>query len=238
MALHLHNSWDELLRDQADQPYYQELRRFVAREYATHAVCPPMPKIMDALAYTPYESVRVVILGQDPYHGVGQANGLSFSVNPGIPCPPSLVNIYKALEYDLGIPPVECGDLSGWAKQGVLLLNSVLTVRQGQAQSHANHGWEVFTDAIIRLLNARKDPVVFMLWGNYAKKKAACITNPAHCILRSVHPSPLSFYQGFLECKHFSSANAFLQANGLSPIDWACRSLADWQAKYSEPSRS
>ncbi len=229
MATHLNNSWDALLSSEAAQEYYSALRAYVWQEYHTHTVYPPMDRIMSAFAYTPYEQVKVVILGQDPYHGEGQANGLCFSVNPGVQCPPSLVNIYKALEYDLGIAPTTDGDLSGWAHQGVMLLNSVLTVRRGAAQSHAGKGWERFTDAVIRLLNDSPDPIVFLLWGGYAKRKAECITNPRHCILRSVHPSPLSFYQGFLECRHFSQANAFLQAHGRNPIDWACRSQADWE---------
>ena len=165
----------------------------------------------------------MVIIGQDPYIGAHQANGMCFSVRDGVKCPPSLVNIYKALEYDLGIPPSDSGDLTGWAEQGVLLLNAVLTVRAGASGSHAGMGWERFTDFVISLLNKSEKPIVFMLWGGYAKKKGRLIDNPRHLALTSVHPSPLSFYQGFLECRHFSKANAFLVANGRDPIDWSKR---------------
>ena len=191
-------------------------------------IYPPDPYRVFRL--TQPQDVRVVILGQDPYHGYGQANGLCFSVGEGVACPPSLVNIYKALQYDLGIEPTSCGDLRGWAKQGVLLLNSVLTVREGRPQSHAGKGWERFTDAVVAMLAARQKPLVFMLWGGYAKRKGAMIDKTRHLVLESVHPSPLSFYQGFLECRHFSKANAFLTAHGMRPIDWSKRSLAEYEA--------
>lgn len=223
----LKNSWDIILKPQFDSEYMEQLRVFLREQYKHYVVYPPMKKILSAFEYTPFENVKVVIIGQDPYHGEGQANGLCFSVGKDVPCPPSLVNIYKALEYDLGIPPVKSGDLSGWAKQGVLLLNSVLTVRSGQPQSHAGKGWETFTDEVIRILDKSDNPMVFMLWGGYAKRKGALVKNPNHLVLTSVHPSPLSFYQGFLECRHFSKANDFLVAHGLTPIDWSRRSCEE-----------
>ncbi len=231
MASHLGNSWDELLRGEFDSEYFDRLREFLRAEYAAHTVYPPKRDILAAFAHTPYENVKVVVIGQDPYIGERQANGMCFSVGEGVKCPPSLVNIYKALEYDLGIPPTSCGDLSGWAEQGVLLLNAVLTVRAGASGSHAGKGWERFTDFVISLLNKSEKPIVFMLWGGYAKKKGALITDPKHLILTSVHPSPLSFYQGFLECRHFSKANEFLAANGRTPIRWELRSLKEYLAK-------
>ncbi len=220
MATHLNNSWDNILKDEIEKPYFENIRQSLLQEYKKYTIYPPKDKILAAFEYTPYEKVKVVIIGQDPYHGDGQANGLCFSVSKGIDLPPSLVNIYKALEYDLQIPPAKSGDLSSWAKQGVLLLNATLTVRAGQAASHAYMGWERFTDSVIEMLNRSDRPIVFMLWGNYAKKKKALITNKKHLILESVHPSPLSFYHGFLECRHFSKANEFLKQNGITPIDW------------------
>lgn len=225
----LKNSWDKLLEPQWQSDYMGQLREFLRAQYKTNVVYPPKSKMLAAFENTAYEDVKVVILGQDPYHGAGQANGLCFSVNSGVKCPPSLVNIYKALEYDLGIPPTEDGDLRGWAKQGVLLLNSVLTVRAGEAQSHSGKGWERFTDEVIELLDKSPSPMVFMLWGGYAKAKGKLVKNPAHLVLTSVHPSPLSFYQGFLQCRHFSKANEFLISKGVKPIDWSKRSLEEYE---------
>ncbi len=224
MSSHLGNSWDQKLEQEFSQSYFDEIRNFLRTEYKNYNVYPPMSKILAAFENTAFEDVKVVIIGQDPYHEKGQANGLCFSVEKGIKCPPSLKNIYKALEYDLQIPPSNNGDLSGWAKQGVLLLNTVLTVREAAPQSHAKHGWERFTDSIIKMLNEREQPVVFMLWGGPARAKKSLITNKRHLILEAVHPSPLSFYHGFLECKHFSKANEFLKENGIEQIDWAKRS--------------
>ena len=226
---HLGNDWDEILAPPVESGYMAQLRDFLNAEYRSARVYPPKRQILAAFEYTSYEDAKVVILGQDPYHGYGQANGLCFSVGEGVACPPSLVNIYKALEYDLGIKPTDCGDLRGWAKQGVLLLNSVLTVREGRPQSHAGKGWERFTDEVVKLLAAREKPLVFMLWGGYAKRKGAVIDKSRHLVLESVHPSPLSFYQGFLECRHFSKANAFLEEHGQSPVNWAARSLSEYE---------
>lgn len=223
MSSHLNNSWDEKLESEFSKDYFEDIRKFLRKEYGEYRVYPPMKEILSAFEYTPYEKVRAVILGQDPYHGYGQANGLCFSVRKGVKCPPSLVNIYKALEYDLGIPVSECGDLTGWAKEGVLLLNTVLTVREGCPQSHSKIGWERFTDAVIRMISDSPYPTVFMLWGNPAKAKEKLIDTSRHLVLKSVHPSPLSFYNGFLECKHFSKANEFLKAHGRGEIDWSRR---------------
>lgn len=227
MASHLGNSWDSLLKAQFDSDYFDTLRAFLNEEYSSRVIYPPKRDILSAFAHTPFENVKVVIIGQDPYIGEGQANGMCFSVGEGVKCPPSLVNIYKALEYDMGIPPTDNGDLRGWAKQGVLLLNAVLTVRAGQSGSHAGKGWERFTDYVIRIINDSDTPTVFMLWGGYAKAKGKLVTNPRHLVLTSVHPSPLSFYQGFLECRHFSKANGFLIDNGRTPVDWSKRALSD-----------
>jgi len=199
-----------------------ELKRFLAAEReAGQRVFPKGAEWFRALDLTPLDKVRVVILGQDPYHGLEQAHGLCFSVKPGVRPPPSLVNIYKELQSDLGIAPAPHGFLEHWARQGVLLLNSVLTVRQGAAASHQGRGWEQFTDAIIRLVNARRDPVVFMLWGSYAQKKAAFVDGSRHLVLKAPHPSPLSAHNGFFGCRHFSRANEFLESHGQQPIDWA-----------------
>lgn len=223
MSSHLNNSWDEKLESEFSKDYFVDIRKFLRKEYGEYRVYPPMKEILSAFEYTPYEKVRAVILGQDPYHGYGQANGLCFSVRKGVKCPPSLVNIYKALEYDLGIPVSDCGDLTGWAKEGVLLLNTVLTVREGCPQSHSKIGWERFTDAVIRMISDSSYPTVFMLWGNPAKAKEKLIDTQKHLVLKSVHPSPLSFYNGFLECRHFSKANEFLKAHGRGEIDWSRR---------------
>ena len=227
MASHLGNSWDSLLKAQFDSDYFDTLRAFLNEEYSSRVIYPPKRDILSAFAHTPFENVKVVIIGQDPYIGEGQANGMCFSVGEGVKCPPSLVNIYKALEYDMGIPPTDNGDLRGWAKQGVLLLNAVLTVRAGQSGSHAGKGWERFTDYVIRIINDSDTPTVFMLWGGYAKAKGKLVTNPKHLVLTSVHPSPLSFYQGFLECRHFTKANGCLIDNGRTPVDWSKTALSD-----------
>lgn len=222
----LHPSWLEPLRGEFADPYMLALRQFlVAEKAADKRIFPPGADWFRALDLTPLEDVRVVILGQDPYHGEGQAHGLCFSVRPGTRTPPSLANIYKEMEADLGIPPARHGFLEHWAKQGVLLLNAVLTVQMGMAASHQGRGWERFTDAVIRLVNAREQPVVFMLWGNHAQKKAAFVDSTErggrHLVLRAPHPSPLSAYTGFFGSKPFSKANAFLAAHGETPIDWA-----------------
>ncbi|HBG76247.1 MAG TPA: uracil-DNA glycosylase [Clostridiales bacterium] len=223
----LGNDWDDLLKDEFKQNYYLKLRQFLKREYGTKTIYPDMYKIFEALRLTSYKDTRVVILGQDPYHGPGQAHGLAFSVQKEVRIPPSLVNIYKELETDLGCYIPNNGCLIPWAKQGVLLLNTSLTVVAGQANSHHNRGWEIFTDRIIRLLNEKSTPVVFLLWGSNAKSKAAYITNTRHLVLTSVHPSPLSANRGFFGCRHFSRANAFLTGTGQEPIDWQIPDLPD-----------
>ena len=222
----LHPGWLEPLREEFAAPYMAALRQFlVAEKSAGKRIFPPGSEWFRALDLTPLEQVRVVILGQDPYHGPGQAHGLCFSVRPDVRTPPSLVNIYKELESDLGIPPARHGFLEHWASQGVLLLNAVLTVQMGIAASHQGRGWERFTDAVIRLVNARPEPVVFMLWGSYAQKKAAFVDSidrgGRHLVLKAPHPSPLSAHAGFFGCRHFSKANAFLKSRGEKPIDWA-----------------
>ena len=221
----LHQSWLGPLQGEFESPYMQALREFlVAERQAGKRIFPRSNNWFRALDLTPLEDVRIVILGQDPYHGEGQAHGLCFSVQPGVRIPPSLVNIYKEMENDLGIPPAHHGFLEHWAQQGVLLLNAVLTVQMGMAASHQGRGWERFTDAVIRLVNARPEPVVFMLWGSYAQKKAAFVDSVdkggRHLVLKAVHPSPLSAYAGFFGCGHFSKANAFLKAHGQKPIGW------------------
>jgi uracil-DNA glycosylase len=225
-TINLHPSWLGPLREEFDSPYMQALRSFlVAEKAAGKRIFPKGNEWFRALDLTPLEDVRVVILGQDPYHGPGQAHGLCFSVRPDVRIPPSLVNIYKELQADLGIAPARHGFLEHWAEQGVLLLNAVLTVEMSQAASHQGRGWERFTDAIIRLVNARPEPVVFMLWGSYAQKKAAFVDSidkgGRHLVLKSAHPSPLSAHNGFLGSKPFSKANAFLESRGRKPIDWA-----------------
>lgn len=215
------NSWDSLLESTFQSENYAKVRAFLKEEYKDHTVYPPAGDIFNALKYTPYEDVKVVILGQDPYHEPGQAHGLSFSVQPGVPAPPSLKNIFKEQRTDLGIAqPAGFGCLDQWAKQGVLLLNATLTVRAHEANSHKNCGWAAVTDDIIRKLNDRETPMVFLLWGANAKAKGALVTNPRHLVLTSAHPSPLSAYNGFFGCRHFSKANAFLQEQGLTPINW------------------
>ena len=217
----LHPSWLEPLRGEFADPYMAALRQFLLAEKAAgKRIFPKSENWFRALDLTPLDKVRVVILGQDPYHGEGQAHGLCFSVQPGVRTPPSLVNIYKEMEADLGIPRARHGFLEHWASQGVLLLNAVLTVQMGAAASHQGRGWERFTDAVIRLVNAKPDPVVFMLWGSHAQKKAAFVDS-RHLVLKAPHPSPLSAHTGFLGCRHFSQANDFLKSRGLEPIDWA-----------------
>ena len=218
----LHPNWLEPLSGEFAQAYMAELKRFLLDERkAGKRIFPAGSNWFRALDLTPLDEVRVVILGQDPYHGQGQAHGLCFSVPNGVQPPPSLVNIFKELQSDLGIARPSHGFLEHWAKQGVLLLNSVLTVEMGQAASHRDRGWERFTDAVIRLVNTKPEPVVFMLWGSYAQKKAAFVDQSRHLVLKAPHPSPLSAHSGFFGCRHFSQANAFLEANGQPPIDWA-----------------
>lgn len=217
----LPESWQTALQDELTSDYMAALMSFLAAQKAAGRISYPDDNAwFRALELTPLDQVKVVILGQDPYHGPGQAHGLSFSVPPGVRPPPSLVNIYKELETDLGIPRQRHGFLEYWARQGVLLLNSVLTVEQAKAASHRKKGWERFTDAIVRAVSEKQDPVVFMLWGAYAQSKAAAVDSERHLILKAAHPSPLSAYNGFLGCKHFSQCNAFLTSKGLSPIDW------------------
>lgn len=216
----LKNDWHDLLEDEFKKDYYLKLRSFLINEYRTRTIYPNMNDIFNALHYTQYKDVRVVILGQDPYHGPNQAHGLSFSVKPGIPAPPSLVNIYKELNSDLGCYIPKSGYLKKWSDQGVMLLNTVLTVRAGEANSHKNMGWECFTDRVISLLNDRKDPIVFILWGSNAQSKTKIITNPWHYIIKSPHPSPLSAHRGFFGSKPFSKTNDFLVSIDQKPIDW------------------
>ena len=218
----LEPGWRERLASEFEQPYMAELKRFLLGERDRgKRIFPKGSEWFRALDLTPFEKVRVVILGQDPYHGLGQAHGLCFSVRHGVQPPPSLVNIFKELRSDVGVEPARHGFLEHWAEQGVLLLNSVLTVEMGRAASHREKGWERFTDAIISQVNARQEPVVFMLWGSYAQKKAAFVDTSRHLVLKAPHPSPLSAHSGFFGCRHFSKANAFLEARGLPPIDWA-----------------
>ncbi len=218
--VHIGNDWDQILEGEFDKEYYLKLRQFLIQEYRTRTIYPSMYDIFNALKATPYSDVKVVIIGQDPYHGEGQAHGMCFSVKKGVKAPPSLVNIFKELESDLGCKPPSHGYLEQWAKQGVLLLNTALTVRAGQANSHRGKGWETFTDNVIKHLVSRDQPMVFMLWGANAKAKASLITNPNHLILTAAHPSPLSAYNGFFGCGHFSKANAFLEEHGMEPVDW------------------
>lgn len=221
-TIKLHPGWLERLSGEFAESYMAELKGFLVSEREKgKRIFPKGSAWFRALDLTPLEEVRVVILGQDPYHGPGQAHGLCFSVQPGVQTPPSLVNIFKELESDLGIRPARHGCLEHWAKQGVLLLNSVLTVEMGRAASHRDHGWERFTDQIIREVNAKTEPVVFLLWGSYAQKKAAFVNTARHLVLKAPHPSPLSAHNGFFGCKHFSKANTFLNERGLKPIDWA-----------------
>jgi uracil-DNA glycosylase len=224
--IQLHESWKAPLLPEFESDYMAQLRAFLLSEKAAGKhIFPKGSEWFRALDLTPLDMVRVVILGQDPYHGPGQAHGLCFSVNPGVPPPPSLLNIYKELQSDLGIPRARHGFLEHWAQQGVLLLNSVLTVEMAKAASHQGKGWERFTDAVIRLVNAKDEPVVFLLWGSYAQRKAAFVDTSKHLVLKAVHPSPLSAHRGFLGCGHFSQCNMFLAERGRAPIDWALPQL-------------
>ncbi len=219
------NDWLEPLSSEFRKEYYSQLYNFVKDEYSKTVVYPPAEDIFNAFHFTPLKDVKVLLLGQDPYHNEHQAHGLSFSVQPGQDIPPSLVNIYKELHDDLGCYIPNNGYLKKWADQGVLLLNTVLTVRAHQANSHQGHGWEQFTDAVIQAVNAQDRPIVYMLWGAPARRKKAMLTNPKHLILEAPHPSPLSAYRGFLGCKHFSKANEFLKASGVEPIDWQIENI-------------
>lgn len=212
--------WKEVLREEFSKPYFDELVDFVKQEYASGVVYPAGQNIFRAFDKCPFDKLKVVIIGQDPYHGPGQANGLCFSVARGVQFPPSLQNIFKEVQSDIGTPVPESGELDRWAEQGVLLLNAVLTVRAHQAASHAGRGWEKFTDAVVRAIAERKQQVVYMLWGSYAQKKGAIADPQSNLILKAVHPSPLSAYRGFFGCKHFSEANKYLESVGKSPIEW------------------
>lgn len=214
------NDWLEAVGEEFHKPYYAKLYRFIKEEYSNYIIYPQADDIFNAFHLTPLNKVKVVIIGQDPYHNVGQAHGLCFSVKPEVEIPPSLLNIYKELEDDLGLRVPNNGYLVKWADQGVLLLNTVLTVRAHQANSHQGKGWEEFTDAVIHAVNALDRPVVFLLWGRPAGLKKPMLTNPKHLILEAPHPSPLSAYRGFFGCRHFSKTNEFLKANGIEPIDW------------------
>jgi uracil-DNA glycosylase len=219
--VHIGNDWDNVLKEEFESAYYLKLREFLKKEYFSATVYPPMEDIFNALRYTSYADTKVVILGQDPYHGKGQAHGLCFSVKEGTPPPPSLKNIFKELHNELRIEEPKTGELVGWTKQGVLLLNTTLTVREASPQSHKGQGWEILTDKIIELLNKKENPVVFMLWGANARAKKALISNPKHLILECAHPSPLSAYNGFFGCGHFIKANEFLKSSGVSTINWS-----------------
>lgn len=219
------NDWDAVLAEEFQKEYYLKLRAFLKSEYSTHKIYPDMYDIFNALRWTSCADTKVVILGQDPYHEEGQAHGLAFSVQRGVKIPPSLLNMYKELQNELGLYIPNNGYLEKWARQGVLLLNSSLTVRSGLANSHRNKGWEIFTDRIISCLNDREDPVIFMLWGNNAKEKMQVITNPQHKILTAPHPSPLSASRGFFGCGHFKTANRMLEKMGKEPIDWQIENI-------------
>ena len=225
MMVHIGNRWDEILKNEFESEYYKSIREFLKKEYSQYKIYPDMNDIFNSLKYADYDNIKVVIIGQDPYHEEGQAHGLSFSVKPGIAIPPSLQNIYKELNDDLGCYIPNNGYLEKWAKQGVLLLNNVLTVRAHQANSHKTCGWETFTDSIIKSLNEREKPVIFLIWGSCAKQKESYITNKNHYILKAPHPSPLSAYRGFFGCKHFSRANEILIANNEEPIDWQIENI-------------
>lgn len=214
------NDWDDILKDEFEKPYYKKLRAFLKSEYMTKTIYPPMNDIFSSLKASSFEKTKVVIIGQDPYHGEGQAHGMCFSVKRGVEPPPSLKNIFKELENDVGFRYTGHGELISWAKQGVLLLNTVLTVRAGQANSHKGMGWENFTDRVILELNKKETPIVFLLWGANAKTKAQLIDNPIHKKLETVHPSPLSAYGGFFGCRHFSKCNKLLEESGQTPIEW------------------
>jgi len=220
MDVRIETSWKQRLEEEFEKPYFGELIRFVRQEYATHTVFPPGKLIFNAFDHCPFDQVKVVILGQDPYHGPGQAHGLCFSVPDGVPFPPSLQNIFTEIDKDLGVPVPASGNLERWANQGVFLLNATLTVRAHQAGSHQNKGWERFTDSVIHLLAENREHLVFMLCGSYAQQKGRFIDASRHLVLQSVHPSPLSAYRGFFGNRHFSQANAYLATHGLEPIHW------------------
>lgn len=223
--VNLGNDWDEILRDEFEKDYYKKLREFLKSEYRAYKIHPDMYDIFNALKWTSYADTKIVILGQDPYHEENQAHGLAFSVQKGVKIPPSLLNMYKELHDELGCYIPNNGYLEKWARQGVLLLNSSLTVRDGLANSHRNKGWEIFTNRVVECLNDREDPVIFMLWGNNAKEKTAVITNPWHKILTTVHPSPLSASRGFFGCNHFKTANRMLEDMGKKAIDWQIENI-------------
>lgn len=216
----IHESWKEILIDEFNKPYFSDLKKFLVEEKATHEVYPPGKLIFNAFDQTPFDQVKVVLLGQDPYHGKGQAHGLCFSVPKGIAAPPSLINIFKEIQTDIGLPVPNHGNLESWAKQGVLLLNATLTVRANQALSHQNKGWETFTDRVIQILSERKKGLVFLLWGRNAKAKEAFIDTSKHFVLKAAHPSPFSADSGFFGCRHFSKTNEILQRQSITPIDW------------------
>ena len=220
MDVKIAEDWKEILQGEFDKPYFEELTRFVRSEYAAGQIFPAGRNIFRAFDKCPFETLKVVVIGQDPYHGVGHANGLCFSVNDGVPFPPSLQNIFQEIRDDVGTPVPSSGNLDRWAEQGVLLLNSVLTVRAHQAASHAGRGWEQFTDAVVRIIAERKQELVYMLWGSYAQRKGQMADPSRNLILKSVHPSPLSVYRGFFGCRHFSQANAYLESVGKTPIVW------------------
>ncbi len=219
------NDWDDILKEEMEQPYFQELMSWLDEEYKEHTVYPPRDLLFQALRLTPYHEVKAVILGQDPYHGAGQAEGLSFSVQPGVKVPPSLRNIYIELKEDMGVPTPSHGSLVSWGKHGVLLLNTALTVRESKPASHRGKGWERFTDTIIRLLNEREQPMVFLLWGNHAAEKEVLINTEHHLVIRSAHPSPFAARKGFFGSRPFSRTNAFLQEHGQQPVDWTIPEL-------------
>ncbi len=220
MDVKIEESWKEQLKDEFDKDYFVKLTDFVRNEYRTKQIFPPAKLIFNAFEHTPFDKVKVVILGQDPYHNDGQAHGLSFSVPDGMPAPPSLVNIFKEINRDMGIPVPRSGNLTRWANQGVLLLNATLTVQAHMAGSHQKKGWEAFTDAAIHKLAEGRENIVFILWGSYAQKKAAFINTNKHLVLKSVHPSPLSAHNGFFGNNHFSEANKYLKSKGIEPIEW------------------
>ena len=221
----IENGWNEYLKEEFSKPYYKELYSFVKNAYATEVVYPPSEDLFSALEVTDINDVKILLLGQDPYHEVGQAHGMSFSVRPGVKTPPSLRNMYKELADELGLYIPNNGYLMKWAEQGVLLMNTVLTVKEGCANSHKDKGWEQFTDAVIKAVNKQDRPIVYFLWGSNARSKKKLITNPKHLVLETVHPSPLSAYNGFFGCGHFKRANEFLEANGIKPIDWQIENI-------------
>lgn len=221
----IENGWNEYLKEEFSKQYYKELYSFVKNAYATEVVYPPSEDLFSALEVTDIKDVKILLLGQDPYHEVGQAHGMSFSVRPGVKTPPSLRNMYKELADELGLYIPNNGYLMKWAEQGVLLMNTVLTVKEGCANSHKDKGWEQFTDAVIKAVNKQDRPIVYFLWGSNARSKKKLITNPKHLVLETVHPSPLSAYNGFFGCGHFKRANEFLEANGIKPIDWQIENI-------------